>query len=899
MDLPFAVSDECEADIVNIKMHRGGSNGNESGYGNSNSHLHHQQQQQQHQQQQQSPHSYQNVYQNVTMSNQRPMSSPSSNNGMNMRESTSTSTRTGPGTNTGNINGNGSGNGNGNGSGNSTSTSTVQHHQTIYSNTHSTAHSHNSPLKVALYDNVHPHFYSPKVVTSSSAGSGSMNMNTNNMNMNMHINGMSNMNMNMNGMSNTSGVRGVRKQQQQHNHQNQRQHQQQNYQQQQQQHQHRQPHYYNDQQSQSQSQSQQYHHHHHQAQQSILEIDDFVAIRESDAKEDSWSQGVGVIHHHQVPVYPYSPMDSKHQLSMSKTNNNDGKYGHQVDVLSLLLSSATAPQPNDEIGDEIGEVDGQNQSQSKGDTDGNSNRKVQNGTSYCTTNTNLSLVDLCSKASAAAGQASRDTKEGKIADAMKQHVLASTCYKDAAILLKREHQNSFNLLAFSLLGLSNVQARTAAALMKNGGISVMKQRREDESGSGAGVGKSRDTSDTGRSNKKGDKKHLVGREGRLRAKIRASMERGEADMTDSAFLGRADTSNVTHTSTAELSAAKNDGSNSPLVPSAGTQVPSRQSVNPVDDMMELEKELRDMDATFALGVNLSASTSSIATKNSYGEGSFCVVPGGSSYMSSSMMWTSGIGGRQGNQQTQNFQQHQHHHLGSTSARARGNRVQTLLNASTAGLQRSPSVGNHQQMNQQNYPKNHLGLESSWWGQASILASSTTSLSNSMVGIRSSNNGHRDSATAPANTKQLMRLLDSLKTLGDENASLLKEVEEAKKARVEAKAARETMRQFKEEYGKRFGTLKIALDKFRSEYPDQRGVDNSKVASNDVVGKSVFVRTNTATEMQKRDKMIQKLSDDLKRKDDALRKYENFYKEVKARSEQRKRQKEEQSRSGKN
>jgi hypothetical protein len=64
-------------------------------------------------------------------------------------------------------------------------------------------------------------------------------------------------------------------------------------------------------------------------------------------------------------------------------------------------------------------------------------------------------------------------------------------------------------------------------------------------------------------------------------------------------------------------------------------------------------------------------------------------------------------------------------------------------------------------------------------------------------------------------------------------------------------------------------------------------------------KSNFVRNNTLLEMQKRDKMIQKLTADLraersesKKKDDALRKYENFYKEVKARSEQKKRQKEE-------
>jgi len=124
------------------------------------------------------------------------------------------------------------------------------------------------------------------------------------------------------------------------------------------------------------------------------------------------------------------------------------------------------------------------------------------------------------------------------------------------------------------------------------------------------------------------------------------------------------------------------------------------------------------------------------------------------------------------------------------------------------------------------------------------------------------------------------------------------VEEAKKSQVEVKAARETMRQFKEEYGKRFSTLKAALDKFRSEYPDQRGGGSNSNQGSSLVSKSNFVRNSTALEFQKRDKMIQKLKADLKKKDDALRKYENFYKEVKARSEQKKKQKEEQLRKSK-
>ena len=167
-------------------------------------------------------------------------------------------------------------------------------------------------------------------------------------------------------------------------------------------------------------------------------------------------------------------------------------------------------------------------------------------------------------------------------------------------------------------------------------------------------------------------------------------------------------------------------------------------------------------------------------------------------------------------------------------------------------------------------------------------------------------GMDNASAAPANTKQLMRLLDSLKTLGEENASLMREVEDAQKARLEAKAAREAMKQFKEEYSKRFATLKAALEKFRSEYPDNaRGGGNNGnggASGQNIVTKSDFVKTNTMLEMQKRDQLIKKLSADLKKekaeskkKDDALRKYENFYREVKARSAQKAKQREEEQR----
>ena len=144
-------------------------------------------------------------------------------------------------------------------------------------------------------------------------------------------------------------------------------------------------------------------------------------------------------------------------------------------------------------------------------------------------------------------------------------------------------------------------------------------------------------------------------------------------------------------------------------------------------------------------------------------------------------------------------------------------------------------------------------------------------------------------SSSANTKQIMRLMDSLKTLGDENAALMREVEELESARAETKAVREEMKRFKEEYGKRFNTLKRALEKFRKE-----NNGTGAVSSNDPVNSSDYVKSaSVAEQLQRQEALIRKLTADLKaskeeskKKDSALRKYESFYREVKARSAQK-------------
>jgi hypothetical protein len=256
--------------------------------------------------------------------------------------------------------------------------------------------------------------------------------------------------------------------------------------------------------------------------------------------------------------------------------------------------------------------------------------------------------------------------------------------------------------------------------------------------------------------------------------------------------------------------------------------------------MELERQLKDMDLTLELGnsiASLDARTQS-RLKSSIGvDGSFMVVPGAQSYMSSSHMWsaapsgpslsqptgTSGNTSTRSNTKTTSLRAVAS--AGTAGVRARANRVQNLVGAPICHPRSPPQM----QQTHQPQPRNAstapaAGLESSWWGTSSttsqVLSASVISLGASSIRTGAPHEGGRtDSSTAPANTKQLMRLMDALKTLGDENANLLREVEQAEAARMEAKAAKEQMARFKHEYGKRFEHLKAALKKFRESNPE--------------------------------------------------------------------------------
>lgn len=242
--------------------------------------------------------------------------------------------------------------------------------------------------------------------------------------------------------------------------------------------------------------------------------------------------------------------------------------------------------------------------------------------------------------------------------------------------------------------------------------------------------------------------------------------------------------------------------------------------------MELERELRDMDMALEMGnsiMSLGTRQQNRLKHSTMEDGSFMMVPPGSSYMSSSL-WASGIANNPRHpppaQPT----------MGTAGARARANRVQNILGASTSI---TPAIRQVPTSPLKSPHGGAAGLESSWWGTSSATASQALSSSiMSMGGSRLGAHvvGSEQLTGQPANTKQLMRLLDSIKTLGDENAALLREVEDAEAARAEAKATREQMRRFKAEYGKRFAALKSALEKFRKSYPEQNVNESNPVTS---------------------------------------------------------------------
>jgi hypothetical protein len=387
---------------------------------------------------------------------------------------------------------------------------------------------------------------------------------------------------------------------------------------------------------------------------------------------------------------------------------------------------------------------------------------------------------------------------------------------------------------------------------------------------------------------------------RIRATVRGALNQPMAeDMSESVFVNA-------------LSSDADKGALSEAASQGVAKDGSKGTQNPVDEMMALERELREMDMT----IDLSSSIASLDVrshsrmKHSTIDGSFMVVPSESGLLMSSSMQ-----GPQSTAPSSNSRTRTHvprsvntDILSSHTVltRNRPNLVQNRLEASSArpAIQPLPTVV----LPSSGENRRGTGLDASWWGGASvtsasqILTSSVISLA-SGIGPPPGEVGRRHAGQSAHelhqqhSTTQLIRLMDSLRTLGEENSSLLRQVEEAESAKREVQATREQMRRFQQEYAKRFASLKGALEKFRQGFPNSASLASAATGvaneANPVIG-SEYARAAQAAEQQQRQEqtirtltsLLKKEKEDSRKKDAALRKYETFYREVKARSAQK-------------
>jgi len=503
-----------------------------------------------------------------------------------------------------------------------------------------------------------------------------------------------------------------------------------------------------------------------------------------------------------------------------------------------------------------------------------------------------SLLSGTESANEIALKATEAKQQGDLLSALNHHTIAAKLYKDIAVAIRDINPP----LTSSLLLLSQTQAKSAIALK-----SIVKLKPSELH---------QILPPSSRESPENHSSAAISQKERLRAVVRGALSSRhphEEDLSDSQFLGRTEmetTGKIVATKTRSSIAhsenklgwksknyddTRNDYEGTLLTEEHDPL--KNDSSNPVDEMMELERELRDMDMALELGNSISSLDVRIQNrmKNSMiGDGSFMVVPPGSSSYMYSSIWGSSHGHNKSKQATVSSNNQQ----GTAGVRARANRVQNMLDASVTHNSR-PLYQQHQIGTAQTISnKNTSGLESSWWGNTNttsqILSSSVMSLGGGRSGIEGGASSDISNSQSSGNTKQIMRLMDSLKTLGDENAVLLREIDELEAARSEAKAARETMKRFKLEYSERFSTLKNALEKFRQENLSGKNTCNGPVSTSDFMKNATLL-----DQLQRQDQLIQKLSRDLKKekeeskkKDSALRKYESFYRDIKARSAQK-------------
>ncbi|KAG1699763.1 hypothetical protein DVH05_012657 [Phytophthora capsici] len=122
--------------------------------------------------------------------------------------------------------------------------------------------------------------------------------------------------------------------------------------------------------------------------------------------------------------------------------------------------------------------------------------------------------------------------------------------------------------------------------------------------------------------------------------------------------------------------------------------------------------------------------------------------------------------------------------------------------------------------------------------------------------------------------EIVRLLNTVKTLSSENTKLVKKCEALTNVQAENREIRESMDLFKKDYNQKLVMIKRALEEWRR----QR---NSGVQAPPPPSSAVGVSSALESKLKMQQEQIDKLMEDAKAKDDRIAKYDKWYKTLKA------------------
>ncbi|OWZ16152.1 hypothetical protein PHMEG_00010095 [Phytophthora megakarya] len=120
--------------------------------------------------------------------------------------------------------------------------------------------------------------------------------------------------------------------------------------------------------------------------------------------------------------------------------------------------------------------------------------------------------------------------------------------------------------------------------------------------------------------------------------------------------------------------------------------------------------------------------------------------------------------------------------------------------------------------------------------------------------------------------EIVRLLNTVKTLSSENTKLVKKCEALSNVQAENREIRESMDMFKKDYNQKLVMIKRALEEWR------RQRDNTQISPSTNGAGSTSVLEN---KLKMQDEQIAKLMEEGKIKDDRIVKYDKWYKTLKA------------------